>query len=298
MGLYLNPGNELFSISVNNDIYVDKSGLISFTNNKTGKKDRYLCVSRPRRFGKSTDAEMLAAYYDRSCNSTEIFKSLKIASDNSYETHRNKYDVIFLEIQQLIIDAGGLKNLINYIITELTAELKEVYNDLLPPDENNLFRILSFIYKNRKNNGFVFIIDEWDCIFRKSKNNETAQKEYLEFLTGLLKGRVYVKLAYMTGILPIKKYGTHSALNMFTEFSMANPRQLTCYMGFTENEVKLLCKKYNSSFYEMKRWYDGYSFRQETHMYNPKSIIDAIDCKEFRSYWTETETAVSIVLLI
>lgn len=298
MGLYLNPGNELFQISVNDDIYVDKSGLISYTNSKLGKKDRFLCVSRPRRFGKSTDAEMLAAYYDKSCDSSCLFESLTIANNDSYQIYKNKYDVIFLEIQQLIIDAGGTDKLIDYLSKELIAELKNTYQDCLLPADNNLFKMLSVIYKSKKSNGFIFIIDEWDCIFRKAKNNENAQKEYLEFLTGLFKGRIYVKLAYMTGILPIKKYGTHSALNMFTEFSMADQRQLACYTGFTEKEVKELCKKHGINFLEMKQWYDGYTFIKSAHMYNPKSVIDVIDCNDFKSYWTETETYEALKIYI
>lgn len=298
MGLYLNPGNELFQISVNDDIYVDKSGLISYTNSKLGKKDRFLCVGRPRRFGKSTDAEMLAAYYDRSCDSSCLFEHLNIASDDSYQTYKNNYDVIFLEMQQLIIDAGGADNLTGYLLKELSDELKNVYQDCLSTDDDNLFKILSLIYKSKRSNGFIFIIDEWDCIFRKAKNNENAQRKYLDFLTGLFKGRIYVKLAYMTGILPIKKYGTHSALNMFTEFSMADQRQLAYYTGFTESEVKELCKKYNINFLEVKQWYDGYTFKKSAHMYNPKSVIDVIDCKDFKSYWTETETYEALKIYI
>lgn len=298
MGLYLNPGNELFTISVNDDIYVDKSGLISYTNSRLGKKDRFLCVSRPRRFGKSTDAEMLVAYYDRSCDSSRLFESLKIKDNDNYQTHRNNYDVIFLEIQQLIIDAGGADKLIEYISKELIAELRNTYQDCMFSATDNLFKMLSVIYKSKQTNEFVFIIDEWDCIFRKAKNNENAQKEYLEFLTGLFKGRIYVKLAYMTGILPIKKHGTHSTLNMFIEFSMADQRQLAYYTGFTENEVKELCKKHDINFLEMKQWYDGYIFHKSAHMYNPKSVIDVIDCNDFRSYWTETETYEALKIYI
>ena len=291
MGLYLNQGNELFEISVNDDIYIDKSELIAYTNNILGKKNRYICVSRPRRFGKSTDAEMLAAYYDKSCDSTQLFENLKIAKNPEFEKNLNKYDVIFWEIQNIIAEAGDIDNLISYLKNSLIKELRAKYKNYIYEDEN-LFLILKNIYESNKseNRGFIFIIDEWDCIFREAKDNLELQKKYLDFLRVLFKGRTYIKLVYMTGILPIKKYGTHSALNMFSEFSMTNPQQLAEFMGFTENEVKTLCSKYSVDFSEMKRWYDGYRFKKIGHIYNPKSVVDAIRCDEFISYWTSTET--------
>lgn len=145
------------------------------------------------------------------------------------------------------------------------------------------------IYSQDKN-GFIFIIDEWDCIFREEPQNMEGQKIYLDFLRDLLKGRTYVKLAYMTGILPIKKYGTHSALNIFDEFSMTEPKQLAEYVGFTEKEVKNLCSFYQMNFEEARQWYDGYLLGEDTHIYNPKSIVDAMFNQKFTSYWTRTET--------
>lgn len=292
MGLYLNKGNDLFRRSLNSKIYVDKSELILYTNSVLDTESEYICVSRPRRFGKSMAANMLAAYYDKSCDSLALFKNLKIAQNPGFKNHLNKYDVIFLEIQNIIAEAGSIDNLMDYIKTSLIKELKEEYGNSIIGDETNLFLLLENIYKNCKdiNNGFIFIIDEWDCIFREAKDNLKIQKEYLEFLRALFKGRAYVKLAYITGILPVKKYGTHSALNMFDEFSMTDASELAEFAGFTESEVKILCDKYNKDFSEVKRWYDGYLFEDNLHIYNPQSVISAMKSKCFKSFWTRTET--------
>lgn len=300
MGLYLNPGNEAFEISVKDDIYVDKSELISFVNSKIGKRKRYICVSRPRRFGKSMAAEMLAAYYDRSCNSEELFRNLEIAQDVSYRQYLNQYDVIFLNIQKFMRKAGKPENLTDYIEERVLSEIKEAYSKWVDLNETSLPDALESIYAkdHRPDKGFVFIIDEWDCIFRIAKEKTDAQKTYLDFLRDLFKDRTYVKVAYMTGILPIKKYGTHSALNIFDEFSMTAPGKLAKYVGFTENEVEKLCDTYNMEFEEAKRWYDGYRFKQICHIYNPKSIVDAMLEEDFRSYWTNTETYEALQIYI
>ena len=289
MGRFLNPGNETFGISLTSDIYVDKTELISFTNSRLGKENRFLCVSRPRRFGKSMTAGMLAAYYGRNCDSKKMFEQCKIAQDPSFLTHLNKYHVLFFDMQRFLIRAGSAQQMVPYLEKEIAAELKEDCPELKNVQEQHLAPLLEMIY--RKNRiGYVFIIDEWDCIFREEKENKKAQKEYLDFLRDLFKGQTYVRLAYMTGILPIKKYGMHSALNIFDEFSMTNPKRLAKYVGFTESEVKRLCDSYHMDFEEARRWYDGYCFRNIEHIYNPKSIVDAMLEGEFHSYWTSTET--------
>ena len=145
---------------------------------------------------------------------------------------------------------------------------------------------------------FVFIIDEWDCILRERKYASDEHKKYLDFIRNLLKDKTYVSLAYMTGILPIKKYGTHSALNMFGEYSMTSPKGFEEYIGFTENEVKELCDEYQMDFNTMKSWYDGYTFPKAEHIYNPKSVVDALLSEEFESYWTQTETYEALKLYI
>ena len=289
MGIYLNTGNGLFKKTLNSKIYVDKSMLISYMNDLLDTKNCYVCVSRSRRFGKTTDAEMLAAYYDKSCDSMPLFKNLKIAKDSDFEKHLNKYDVIFLNMTQVVSSAGGVDKFLYYINLKIISELRKNYSGIIPDEEIDLANALMEIY-SKYGIGFIFIIDEWDYIFREAKDDFKFQKEYLDFLRALLKDRVYVKLAYMTGILPVKKYGIHSALNMFTEFSMTDASELSEFVGFTENEVKVLCDKYNKDFSEVKRWYDGYVFEDGLHMYNPKSVISAMSSKRLKSFWTRTET--------
>lgn len=300
MGVYLNPGNDAFQMSVNDDIYIDKSGMIAFVNGRIGKRKRFISVSRPRRFGKSMAAEMLSAYYDRSCDSSTLFQNLEIAKEETFCTHLNAYDVFFLNMQQFLSGAGSADKLVEYLQAEILKELSDVYGEYLSSDETRLSSSLAAIYSKdkRPNKGFIFIIDEWDCIFREAKDAKDAQKAYLDFLKDLFKDRTYVKLAYMTGILPIKKYGTHSALNIFDEFSMITPGKLAKYVGFTESEVRKLCREHKMKFSEAKKWYDGYHFKRVSHMYNPKSIVDAMTEEEFRSYWTSTETYEALQIYI
>ncbi len=300
MGIYLNPGNESFQRALRSRIYVDKTELISYTNSVLGTEQANICVSRPRRFGKSMAANMLAAYYSRGCKSCEIFENLAIYKDRSFKQHLNRYDVIFINVQQFMRGAGKPENLIRYMESEIVSEIKVEYNNIIDRQETRLPDILTkiFVKDTRQNKGFIFILDEWDCIFREEKNNIQVQKEYLNFLQDLFKDRAYVQMAYMTGILPIKKYGTHSALNIFKEFSMTNPKGLAKFVGFTEEEVVRLCDEFDMDFREAQKWYDGYKFKKAAHVYNPKSIVDAMLEEEYKNYWTSTETYEALQIYI
>ena len=292
MGIYLNPGNDQFRKMLRSKIYVDKSNLIAYTNDVIDSEMAYLCVSRPRRFGKSTAANMLCAYYSNGVDSELLFKDQKIAQSPSFHEHLNKHHVLMFNIQQFIRGAKSPENFVDFIEQKILYEVKEQYKGLVRENETSLPDALTSVYVKtiECNPGFIFIIDEWDCIFREMKDNEIIQKDYLDFLRDLIKDRVYVKLAYMTGILPIKKYGTHSALNIFEEFSMTDSKSLASFVGFTEDEVKQLCIDYNMEFDGAKQWYDGYTFGDNLHIYNPKSIVDAMRNQKFKSYWTRTET--------
>ena len=288
MGLYLNPRNDSFQQAINNPIYVDKSLLINYTNQLIGTGDNKLCVSRPRRFGKSTDANMLVAYYSKGCDSQYIFDSLKISQTDHYLKHLNKHHVIHINIQSFLSNTHNIDKMIQLLTARILNEFKQEYS-ITFFDETNLSLSLEDIYASTKNQ-FIFIIDEWDCIFREYKQDKEAQKQYLDFLRNLLKDKPYVELAYMTGILPIKKYGTHSALNMFEEISMIDPGLLPEFMGFTEAEVQDLCIQYNVSYDEMKQWYDGYHLTDEISTFPPRSVVMSLTRKEFGNYWTSTET--------
>lgn len=288
MGIYVNPGNESYKEAVNSTIYVDKSQLISRMNSVLNTKEKYVCVSRPRRFGKSMAADMLTAYYSRGCKADELFAGRKIESMDSFASHLNKHNVIRLDIQRFLFDESHLDIFIDRIQAVVTRELRRAYGKYFEEDSYGLPGILEQIYDNAREK-FVFIIDEWDCVFRLAKDRTDCQQKYLNFLRGLFKGSDYVELVYMTGILPIKKYGDHSAINIFDEYSMTDSADLSEYFGFTEEEVAELCTQNGVDFVEVQRWYDGYLLNGK-HIYNPKSVVDVMRRKRIRSYWTGTET--------
>ena len=249
MGNYLNPGIDGFVKTINSEIYIDKTGLLNYTNRVINTLQGYLCVSRPRRFGKSVTATMLAAYYSCECDSKELFAPFEIAKSPDFETYLNQYDTIFLNMQEFLSQSQDMDDMLALIRKSVLWELLEKYPAYRYFDNTNLPRTMQDIY-NKSKRPFIVIIDEWDCVFREYKLEQGAQEKYLDFLRDLLKDKAYIHLAYMTGILPIKKYGTHSALNMFDEFSMLNPGPLASYVGFTENEdyttVKVLTEVQNN----------------------------------------------------
>lgn len=296
MGSYLNPGNLSFRGSLRSKIYVDKSELIARTNEALCTEQKYICVSRPRRFGKSMAANMLAAYYDRSENTEELFQNLAISKDKSYQENLNQYDVIKINMQEFLSMSKTMEEMLEMLKDYLVSDFKETYGEVQFRDEKNLIQVMKDVFAYTRC-PFVILIDEWDCLFREYKQDKEAQKKYLDFLRAWLKDKDYVALAYMTGILPIKKYGSHSALNMFTEYSMTNPREMAEYFGFTEAEVKALCERFHRNFEETRAWYDGYELvtvdgqdRISYSMYSPKSVVDAMLSGVFDNYWNQTET--------
>ncbi|MCX4300409.1 MAG: AAA family ATPase, partial [Lachnospiraceae bacterium] len=244
--------------------------------------------SRPRRFGKSMTLKMLAAYYSCGCDSRELFAGFKIAQHKDFEKYLNQYDVIYLNMQQFLIEADTGK-VIEYLECEVLRELKELYGQYFDRKDIKFAAALREIFVKTEKQ-FIFLIDEWDCVMRERQESETIQKQYLDFLRNLLKDQPYVALAYMTGILPVKKYGQHSALNMFQEYSMTDQSMFEEYTGFTQEEVRGLCEQYNMDFLEISSWYDGYKFAEFQHIYNPKSVVESIRRHKLSSYWTSTET--------
>ena len=296
MGSYLNPGSFSFRGSLRSKIYVDKSELIAKINEVLYTEQKYICVSRPRRFGKSMAANMLAAYYDRSENTEELFQNLMISKDSSYRENLNQYDVIKINMQEFLSLSGTIEEMLQMLRDYLLSDFKEAYHEVHFRDEKNIIQVMKDVFSYTKC-PFVILIDEWDCLFREYKQDKEAQKKYLDFLRVWLKDKDYVALAYMTGILPIKKYGSHSALNMFTEYSMTNPREMAEYFGFTEEEVEKLCERFDRNFEETHAWYDGYELvkidgKEKVYysMYSPKSVVDAMLSGVFDNYWNQTET--------
>jgi len=219
-----------------------------------------------------------------------MFENLSISKNPNFSDNLNQFNVIFLNIQQILSGLKDTKEIVPLIRKKLVEDILKSYPHLnrasAPAD---LIDVLHDMFAET-NIPIVFIIDEWDCIFREDKNNEVIQKLYMDFLTNLLKDRDYVALAYMTGILPIKKYGTHSSLNMFDEFLMTNPGKLAEFVGFTQSEVASLCHVYGMDYVEISAWYNGYSFSKAECVYNPKSVVEALLSQKCRNYWTQTES--------
>lgn len=294
MGTYLNPGNSGFQ-GIRNDIYIDRSGLIGLINETIDTPRRLTCISRPRRFGKSYAAKMLCAYYDKYCDSAKLFDDLEIAGDEGYRKHLNRYDVIYLDMTGIIGEACTA-DVVPYIKRNVVMELERQYPGVKVVEgfTATLAEAAEVI-----GNKFIAIIDEWDAPIREAGGHPELQRKYLEFLRSLFKNsgvtdKIFAA-AYMTGILPIKKDGSQSAISDFNEYSMIKPRQFGKYVGFTEEEVWNLCSTYGSDFEKMKQWYDGYAFRDVPSVYNPNSVIKAIRNHDFESYWTQTSAAESLM---
>ena len=294
MGIYLNPGNNEYRDTVNSQVFVDHSLMIAYTNRIMKTNQKYICVSRPRRFGKSTDANMLTAYYSKGCDSSNLFDHLKIAEKEGYREHLNQHNVIHLNMQQFLSTGKSVDKMLERLENRIGRDLKKEFNLV---DDENLTDLLLDAYAEQ-DKGFIFVIDEWDCIFREYQKDTEAQKKYLDYLRNLLKDQPYVELAYMTGILPIRKYGTHSAINMFDEISMLNSEPYSCFMGFTEKEVEDLCKQFKVSYETMKDWYDGYHLTKKISTFSPRSVVSAITRGSFSNYWTQTETYEALKIYI
>ncbi|MCI9142911.1 MAG: AAA family ATPase [Lachnospiraceae bacterium] len=294
MGNYLNPGNMGFA-GIKNDIYVDKSGLISLINGTIDTPRRLTCISRPRRFGKSFAAKMLCAYYDKTCDSAALFDDLEIAGDAQYREHLNRYDVIYVDMTEAI-GGASITDVVPYIQRNVTRELTETYPGMKTAEG---FAATLANAAEAAGNKFIMIIDEWDAPIREAAGRPDLQRKYLEFLRSLFKNsgmtdKIFAA-AYMTGILPIKKDGSQSAISDFKEFTMVKPRQFGRYVGFTEDEVRKLCNDHGSNFEKMKQWYDGYAFQSMESVYNPNSVMEAIRNDAFDSYWTQTSAADSLM---
>ena len=299
MGRFVNPDNSAFQTAVNSEIYVDKTGILSYTNKVLNTKQAFICNSRPRRFGKSTTADMLSAYYSRGCDSKGMFDGLQISKEPVYMEYLNKYDVIHFDVQWCIVTAGGPENVLSYITEQVISELEEFYPDEIENSRDSLPEALSRI-NSATGKKFVIIIDEWDVLIRDEAQNQQIQEAYINFLRGMFKGTEptrFVALAFLTGILPVKKLKTQSALNNFAEFTMLDARIFSKYIGFTEEEVKELCLKHNCDFQKVKKWYDGYLL-EEYQVYNPKAVVEVLTWNKYQSYWSETGSYEVIVPLI
>ena len=291
MGTYFNPNNGSFTTDKNSRIYIDKTGLLNYLNGVLSTNSRYIALSHARRFGKSHAAGMIDAYYSRGCDSSKLFDDTKIAESADYRKYMNQYNVIHLDISSAW--DFHKEDLVEFIHKMLCEDLKKDFGDTLDYTKD-LYLIINDVYQ-KTSIPFVIIIDEWDCVIRNSKSGEIVHG-YLQFLHSLFKSeesKSFLALAYITGILPIKKIKDESALNNFREYTMLKSKPITEYYGFTEDEVKSLCEKNEMDFESTKAWYNGYLI-DGMHMYNPNSVVRAMMDRDLDSYWKNTSSFASI----
>ena len=291
MGVYFNPSNGSFTQARNSQIFVDKTGLIEYLNKRLCTEENCIAVSHARRFGKSHAAGMIDAYYSLGSESSCLFDDTRIAKSSDYKKYMNKYNVIHLDISSFWDFYKD--NIVEKIVEYICDDIREMYEDKI--DYSKMINsILMSVYRI-SNIPFVIIIDEWDCVIRNSEDKELVHR-YLEFLHSLFKSeesKSFLALAYITGILPIKKIKDESALNNFDEYTMLKSKPITDYFGFTEEEVRELCVKYDMDFDTTKAWYNGYLIDGK-HMYNPNSVAMAMMKNDFDSYWKNTSSFASI----
>lgn len=288
MGIFINIGNMGFQ-SARNGEYVDKSGLIRIVNKTINSERRFSCVTRCRRFGKSMAAKMLCAYYDQSCDSRHLFADLEIANDLDFERYLNKYPVIYLDMTAFVTRFHN-ESIVEHIEAELRIDILETFPEVKVKETDDLMGCLIRIAA-ATGQQFIMIIDEWDAICREFTPGTSAMDTYVNWLRRMFKEVNAVNVfaaVYMTGILPIKKYKTESALNNFQEYSMVEPRRMSPFFGFTKDEVRTLAAQHNMPFAELEKWYDGYQIGDEPSMFNPNSVMQAIDAGRCRSFWAST----------
>jgi hypothetical protein len=300
MGIFLNRGIEEFKRVVNSELYVDKTDMIDFFNKAINTEQSYVCVSRPRRFGKSITANMIAAYFEKGSDSRELFQGRKLSETENWDRNMNKYDVIRIDLADIRARRNTPEETLDYIDQWIVKELDEAYPDMVDTSRDGIADALAII-NDKTGAKFVVIIDEWDCLFRDDKSNTKVQERYINLLRGLFKGnssKKFTVLAYITGILPIKKYSSESALNNFDEYTMTDPEPLSKYIGFTEDEVKELCLEYNMDYDEVMEWYDGYSYPSAEHICGPNSVSKAMRKGKCSNYWSQTVAYNSLVTYI
>ena len=302
MGKFLNPGNSSFA-RILKSYYIDKTGLISLINERIDTEDSLICISRPRRFGKSYAARMLCAYYDHTCDSHSLFDKYEISEDDSYEDNINKYNVIHIDVASFLSELKRQQKSVKDVANDIAIAIR---NELIT-DKPELSKIESVSdclleYVKLSECKFIFVIDEWDVVIREAQGDKETQTAYLNLLREWFKNGNFtdevVAAAYMTGILPIKKDGSQSAISDFDEFSIIEPDVFAQYTGFLEEDVHKICDKYHADFRKMKKWYDGYTVGEVQSVYNPYSVICAAKKKKYTSYWRQTSAADNLLTYI
>lgn len=298
MGFFVNPPPDGFRNIRGGEIYVDKSGLLTYMNRVMNTPQSLICSSRPRRFGKSFAAKMIAAYYTIGIDTSPLFDDLAVARSDPEQDrrHRNQYNVLFLDITYFISTSKRMEDTLANLQREVIQELAQVYPEYVDAHTEVLFKAMLQAAAG-SGHKFYVVIDEWDALFREAKENTLLLKEYIGLLRSLFKNSLTSQViagAFMTGILPIKKYGTQSALTDFKEYTMLSAGPLAPFVGFTDQEVEELCRETGMNLLDTRTWYDGYRLDGTGHVYNPNSIMEAITRGRMDSYWTQTETYESL----
>lgn len=306
MGMFLNSHvpYDAYREIVSDTYFVDKSELIEELLPALGKMNKYICITRPRRFGKSVMANMVGAFFEKGVAGEELFGSLCIAGNQAYKTHLNQHNVIFIDFSRISENCDSYYTYIARVLDGLRDDILQTYSALHLDETKAIWDILLKVFQETKDR-FIFVIDEWDAVFHMPFASEEQQKEYLLFLKNLLKDQVYVELAYMTGVLPIAKYSDGSELNMFVEYNMATAERFSEYFGFLDDEVDRLYEIYQKNTRkpkitreELRIWYDGYYTAAGQKLYNPRSIVCALTDNQLRNYWTSSGTYDSIFAYI
>ncbi|NBJ02681.1 hypothetical protein D3Z62_21900 [Lachnospiraceae bacterium] len=296
MGFFLNSKGPCadYREMISDSYFVDKSMLIKELLPALGKKNRFFCITRPRRFGKSVMANMVGAFFGKSVDSSELFDFLAIAKHKKYKEHLNQHNVIYIDFSRMPENCNSYQAYISRIQSGLKEDLILEYPELPLDPAKAVWDNLQMIFE-KNGQKFIFVIDEWDAIFHKSFIKEEDKERYLEFLRNLLKGQIYVELAYMTGVLPIAKYSSGSELNMFLEYDMATRKKFSEYFGFLDAEVDELFEIYKHetenpeiSRADLRIWYDGYCTATGKRLYNPRSVVCALTDNELSNYWTSS----------
>ena len=296
MGMFLNSRvpYDAYQVAAAGRYFMDKTALLPELFLSMNTTERFLCITRPRRFGKSVMANMVGAFFGKAEDSRQIFSQLEIATDPNFERHLNRHNIIYIDFSKVPEKCTTYDAYITRILDGLKKDLFQEYPDLQIDTEKAVWDILNMICQE-KNEKYIFVIDEWDAPFHMDFITEQDQKEYLLFLKSLLKGEVYVELAYMTGVLPIAKYSSGSELNMFLEYDMATSVRFCEFFGFLDSEVDTLYQRYRTitrnpkiAREDLKNWYDGYHTAGGDLIYNPRSIVCALTDNQVRNYWTSS----------
>ena len=306
MGIYVNPGNENLKRDLNSEIFVDKSLVLQKFCRFLNTDQNFICVSRPRRFGKTRVGSLMKAYFSKGCDSLSLFENLKIANppkkDNEpvfdFKENLNKFNVLSIDLGAMFSSSQDKKDVLINLKNRLLEDFREEFHDIEFSEKDSVSDLIMKVHK-RTDTQFIIIIDEYDVLVRE-RIPENIFKEYLELLNSLFKNNELspaIALAYLTGILPIVRDKVQSKLNVFKESTMLSPFGMEEFFGFTKEETEALCKMYGMSFAECENWYDGYRIGEtkKISIYNPNSVVEAMMRRKFRNYWHSLERVVPVL---